>query len=65
MEYAINRFFGLVNPVTERLPLLSNLIVEMAVIGLLLHAVRTIFRGRPQQSDDGVGPSMETRGRLS
>jgi hypothetical protein len=47
VEDGINRFFDLVTLVAERLPVLNTLIVEMAVIGLLLYAVYTIFRRHP------------------
>jgi hypothetical protein len=40
-------FIDLVKLVAERLPILNNLIVELAVIGLLVYAVYTIFHRDP------------------
>jgi len=47
VESRINRFFDLVQLVAERLPVLNNLIVELAVIGLLMYTVYTIFHRHP------------------
>lgn len=47
MNARINRFFDSVKLVAERLPILNNLIVELAVIGLLVYAVYTIFHRHP------------------
>jgi hypothetical protein len=43
VEYYINRFFDLVKLIADRLPILNNLIVEVAVIGLLLYALKKLF----------------------
>ena len=47
MEKQIDHFFNVVKLVAERLPILNNLIVELAVIGLLFYAIVHIFRGHP------------------
>jgi hypothetical protein len=47
VEKSINRFFDLVKLVAERLPVLNNRIVELAVIGLLVYGVYAIFRRHP------------------
>lgn len=43
MESYVNRFFDLAKLIADRLPILNNLIVELAVIGLLLYAVKKLF----------------------
>ncbi|MCU1338928.1 MAG: hypothetical protein JWO19_4509 [Bryobacterales bacterium] len=43
MESHINQFFDLVKLIADRLPVLNNLIVELAVIGLLLYALKKLF----------------------
>ena len=43
VESYVNRFFDLAKLIADRLPILNNLIVELAVIGLLLYAVKKLF----------------------
>jgi hypothetical protein len=47
MESHINRFFDTLKLIAERLPILNNIIVELAVIGLLLYALYVIFSRHP------------------
>ena len=47
VESRINRFFDLVKLLAERLPVLHNLIVESAGIGLLRYAVYATFHRYP------------------
>jgi hypothetical protein len=42
-----NRLFDLLKLIAERLPILNNLIVELAVMGLLLYALFVIFSRHP------------------
>jgi hypothetical protein len=47
MESQINRFFDMLKLIAERLPILNNLIVELAVVGMLLYALYVMFLRHP------------------
>jgi hypothetical protein len=44
---AINHFFDVIQAITQRLPVIHNFVVEVALLLLLIYAVKKLFEKHP------------------